>query len=168
VRVANEVGPSGDYPGLGRWPRRHFWNRFSERARVAIRLPGTLQVKMSGPGGHSYYAWYEAITENTYRYFQFFIKRGDTLTRRKFQASYWLQRRWLNRQFTDQDGWMIHLMPMTAPERLYRPDASIIAWRRLCEHARGEGGDTAAAATSPESTSLESPLAAATGQRPDA
>ena len=26
----------------------------------------------------------------------------------------------------------------TAPERLYRPDVTITAWRKLCEHARGE------------------------------
>jgi hypothetical protein len=25
------------------------------------------------------------------------------------------------------------------PERLYRPDVSIIAWRRLCEHPRSAG-----------------------------
>jgi hypothetical protein len=28
-------------------------------------------------------------------------------------------------------------MPETVPERLYRPDVSITAWRRLCEQARG-------------------------------
>jgi hypothetical protein len=44
-------------------------------------------------------------------------------------------------------------MPMTAPERLYRPDASITAWRRLCEHARGEG--SVAAAPEPEAAAAE-------------
>ena len=29
------------------------------------------------------------------------------------------------------------LTPDSAPERLYRPDASITAWRKLCEQARG-------------------------------
>ena len=33
---------------------------------------------------------------------------------------------------------MVELMPETSPERLFRPDVSITAWRRLCEHARGE------------------------------
>ena len=41
-------------------------------------------------------------------------------------------------QFNNQDARMVELMPETAPERLFRPDASITAWRRLCEHARGE------------------------------
>jgi hypothetical protein len=34
---------------------------------------------------------------------------------------------------------MVRVMPETEPALLYRPDASIVAWRRrLCEEARGE------------------------------
>jgi hypothetical protein len=41
---------------------------------------------------------------------------------------------------------MVRLMPETTPERLYRPDVSITAWRRLCEQAR----DFAAPRASPD------------------
>lgn len=37
---------------------------------------------------------------------------------------------------------MVRLMPETAPERLYRLDGSITAWRQLCEHARGKVSET--------------------------
>jgi hypothetical protein len=33
---------------------------------------------------------------------------------------------------------MVRAMPETEPAPLYRPDASIAAWRWLCEEARGE------------------------------
>jgi hypothetical protein len=52
---------------------------------------------------------------------------------------FWTWYRWAQLvQFNDQDAWMVALMPETPPERLYRPDVSITAWRKLCEHARGE------------------------------
>ena len=46
-------------------------------------------------------------------------------------------------QFNNQDAWMVELMPESGPERLYRPDASITGWRKLCESARGEDQDVA-------------------------
>jgi hypothetical protein len=39
-------------------------------------------------------------------------------------------------QFNDQDAAMVETMDIP-PERLYRPDVSIIAWRKMCEHPRG-------------------------------
>jgi hypothetical protein len=38
--------------------------------------------------------------------------------------------------FTNQDAVMIRAMD-APPERLYRPDLSIIAWRKMCDQARG-------------------------------
>jgi hypothetical protein len=44
--------------------------------------------------------------------------------------------RWLHHgQFDGQDQWIIRQMEIP-PERLYRPDVSITAWRKLCEQAR--------------------------------
>jgi phenylpropionate dioxygenase-like ring-hydroxylating dioxygenase large terminal subunit len=151
-RTRNEVGPGAEYPGLGRWPRPHFWNFVRSPARVGIRLPGFLEVRMQD---YDFYAWWVASEADSHRYFQIMVKRGSALARRSFQAAYWLYRRWLHIQFTDQDSWMIRLMPMTAPERLYRPDASITAWRRLCEHARGEGPAEADAAAEAEREASE-------------
>jgi phenylpropionate dioxygenase-like ring-hydroxylating dioxygenase large terminal subunit len=149
-RRVKDVGVQGDYPGLGTWPRFAPWQRGNSPAYVSIRMPGILQVRAPT---HVYHAWYVPIDENSHNYFQIMLRRGNAVARWKFKAVYWLQRRWLNAQFTGQDTWMIRLMPMTAPERLYRPDASITAWRRLCEHARGEG--TADAAPEPEAAPAE-------------
>jgi hypothetical protein len=46
---------------------------------------------------------------------------------------FWIWRRWAYMgQFNAQDQWMIESMSIP-PERLYRPDASITAWRKLVE-----------------------------------
>jgi hypothetical protein len=57
-----------------------------------------------------------------------------------FRFIFWLWRRWAYMgQFNAQDQWMIESMQIP-PERLYRPDSSITAWRRLVEdEARGAG-----------------------------
>jgi hypothetical protein len=133
-RIPGQVGPGGTYPGLGTWPKPRFWQRRGMRASVAARLPGLVQVAMEG---YSYYAWYEPIDADRHRYFQIMVAQATGLAALRFRLEYWLLRRWLFVQFNGQDAEMIRLMPMTGPERLYRPDASITAWRRLCEHARG-------------------------------
>jgi hypothetical protein len=70
---------------------------------------------------------------------QFYVKPTRGLDALKFRAYYWLYRRPVHHvQFNNQDAWMVRLTPDSAPERLYRPDASITAWRKLCEQARGE------------------------------
>jgi phenylpropionate dioxygenase-like ring-hydroxylating dioxygenase large terminal subunit len=133
--AGSQAGYGAEYLGLGYWPRRRPWNRKLVPARTSIRLPSTLQVCWKH---FSYYAWYVPVDADHHQYFQLFVQRGSPLARWRFWLEYWVHRRWLNAQFTGQDSAMIELMPMTAPERLYRPDASIIAWRRLCEHARGD------------------------------
>ena len=41
-------------------------------------------------------------------------------------------------RLNNQDSRMVRAMPETEPAPLYRPDALIAAWRRLCEEARSE------------------------------
>jgi hypothetical protein len=132
-----------DYPGLGRWPKVHFWNKISraQGGALAIRLPGCL---VSQYPTHAHYEWYVPIDKGHYRYLQFLVTRGRGFKALAYRLRYWLYRRWLfHVLFNDQDGWMVRLMPETSPVRLFRPDASIAAWRRLCEHARGadDGGE---------------------------
>ena len=56
--------------------------------------------------------------------------------------------RWLfHGLFSAQDAWMVE-QTQAPPEQLYRPDSSIIAWRRLCEKAAA-----ARAAAAPPETS---------------
>lgn len=133
-----QVAFQSDYPGLGKWPKLHFWNKLiaSGGGALAIRLPGLL---VSQYPTHAHYEWYVATDSQHYRYLQFLVTRASGLKALAYRLRYWLYRRWLfHVLFNNQDGWMVRLMPETSPDRFFRPDASITAWRLLCEHARGE------------------------------
>lgn len=135
-RAPDEVGMQGYYPSLGPWPKQSWWKRKGAGGgKLSIRLPGLLrsQYKM-----HAHYEWYVPLDGHNHRYLQFLVARGQGAKALSFRIKYWLYRRWLfHGQFNSQDGWMVRLMPETVPERLFRPDSSITAWRRLCERARG-------------------------------
>lgn len=145
-RIPDRLGAQGEYPGLGTWPRWRPWQRPRQGKAAptpgtvlsgvtAIRLPTTLRVTFPTQW---HFAWYEPVDENHHRYFQFLVKHTSGLAAFWFHLKYWLYERWaFHVQFNNQDARIVELMPMTGPERLFRPDASITAWRRLCEHARG-------------------------------
>ncbi len=65
-----------------------------------------------------------------------------------FRAKYRAYIRWVfHGQFTGQDAWMVDVMEVP-PERLYRPDTSVLEWRNLVEEKEsaraasdGGGGD---------------------------
>ncbi len=144
-RIPDQVIPEGDYPGLGKWPRRPFWKRGRMWVKIGIRLPCAMVIQRKGTAN---YAWWEAVDEDTNRYVQLWLDHGSGLKAALFRLKYWLYRKWAwHIQFSNQDAEMIRLMPWTGPERLFRPDASIIAWRQLCEQPRGE---EPAAASAPE------------------
>jgi hypothetical protein len=127
----------GDYPGLGLWPPQRWWQSRGKGHRVSIRLPGICRVKAPHQK-HAYFLWWTAVDKDHYRMLQFYVKPTRGLDALKFRAYYVGYRRPVHHvQFNNQDVWMVRLMPDTPPERLYRPDASIVAWRKLCEHARG-------------------------------
>jgi phenylpropionate dioxygenase-like ring-hydroxylating dioxygenase large terminal subunit len=136
VRTADEIGGVGEFPGLGRWPKFRFWNRAPGRVTVSYRLPGNIRVAY---GRYNHYNWYMPLDRERHHYFQFLVAQGNWLQRQVFRLRYWLYRRWLfHVRLNNQDSRMVRLMPETEPAPLYRPDASIAAWRRLCEEARGE------------------------------
>lgn len=138
-----------DFPGLGRWPKRRFWKRSKGGSRVSIRLPGLLRVNR----GHLlHFEWYVPTTSGNHRYLQFVVQHRKGLRAVLFRLYYWTYFRWIfHVQFNDQDASMVELM-QTPPERLYRPDISLIAWRHLCE--RSTGGDREGL-ESPEATYTE-------------
>jgi nitrite reductase/ring-hydroxylating ferredoxin subunit len=128
----------GHYPGLGVWPPQRWWQAKGKGHRVCIRLPGLIRVKAAHQG-HARFVWWTPVDKDHYRMLQFYVKPARGLAALKFALGYWLYRRPFHHvQFNDQDVWMVRLMPDTPPERLYRPDASITAWRKLCEQARGQ------------------------------
>ncbi len=138
ARPATNIGQQAEYPGLGTWPSFHWWKRRGKGSgsRLAIRLPGCLVSQFAA---HAHYEWYVPVDRDHHRYVQLLVIRARGWKALEYRLRYWLYRRWLfHGQFTGQDGWMVELMPETGPERLFRPDISITAWRKLCEHARGE------------------------------
>ncbi len=130
TRKGKSLAFFSEYPGLGRWPKRRFWHFRKALATVAIRLPGVLRVHY---GKWYHFEWYMPAELGRYRYFQVALKHAKGLNGLLFRLRYWLFARWaLHYWFTNQDERMVRLMK-TPPEQLYRPDNSIVAWRRLCE-----------------------------------
>ena len=134
TRVPRDVALEADYPVVGHWPPRPFWKRGGRGPVCSIRLPGTLRIDY---GAWTHYEWYVPTTEARHRYVQVAAKLTSGLDAVAFRARYAAYIRWVfHKHFNDQDATMVETMDIP-PERLYRPDVSIIAWRKLCETARG-------------------------------
>jgi phenylpropionate dioxygenase-like ring-hydroxylating dioxygenase large terminal subunit len=132
--MPSEVHHEADYPGLGHWPQRDWYRMSGPGPRIAIRLPCTLRVTQ---GDWTIYSWFMGQDANHHRYMQLAVKFATGVPAWLFTVRYWTYIRWINQMlFTNQDGVMIRNME-APPERLFRPDLSIIAWRKLCEGARG-------------------------------
>lgn len=143
TRIPSQVAMVADYPVVGRWPRNPWWKRGGRGPTTSIRLPGLLRVDY---GEWAHYEWYVPTVEGRHRYVQVAAKRAGGLPGLRFKLKYWAYTRWIfHGQFNDQDAVMVETMEIP-PERLYRPDVSILAWRRLCEQprARWDAGASAA------------------------
>jgi phenylpropionate dioxygenase-like ring-hydroxylating dioxygenase large terminal subunit len=147
--VPTEVHADAEFPGLGLWPPKAWWRQNRPGGpRVAIRLPCMLRV--SQPYGWSNYAWYVPMDADRHLYLQLVVKFTNPLGALRFKLQYWLHIRWVfNVLFNNQDGILLAAMD-SPPERLFRPDLSIVAWRRMVERARG-GPPAAPAEPSPSS-----------------
>jgi phenylpropionate dioxygenase-like ring-hydroxylating dioxygenase large terminal subunit len=134
TRHVTAVNFEAHYPGLGVWPKRRFWKRKKKGARISIRLPGMLRVDY---GSWMHFETYVPTKPGEHRYIQLAVAFARGLEAARFRAFYRAYLWWIfHIQFNDQDAAMVELM-RTPPEQLYRPDVSLIAWRRLCEeHGR--------------------------------
>jgi phenylpropionate dioxygenase-like ring-hydroxylating dioxygenase large terminal subunit len=158
TRVQTEVHWDADFPGLGRWSGQRWWKlgsgaKMLEGPRASghtdphitslnfvgqqsIRLPGLLRIVHRR---FIHYEWYVPVDEQRYRYVQLLVEFKGGPGAWLFKVRYLLWIRWLfHGQFSAQDKWMVDVMD-APPERLYRPDVSITAWRRLCEQAPPAG-----------------------------
>ena len=134
TRVQSKVALEGEYPRVGKWPPRRWWKRSGKGAVVSLRLPGLLRVKYPE---WTHYEWYVPVDADHHRYIQIAVKFTRGLDALLFRLRYWTYIRWIfHGMFNDQDAIMVETMDIP-PERLYRPDVSIIAWRKLCERPRG-------------------------------
>jgi phenylpropionate dioxygenase-like ring-hydroxylating dioxygenase large terminal subunit len=158
TRIQTEVHWSADFPGLGRWSGERWWKLGSGskmlegpkasgktdqhiaslpiKGQQSIRVPGLLRIVHRK---FIHYEWYVPLDADRYRYVQLMVefKRGPAGL--LFKLRYLLLFRWLfHGQFSAQDEWMVDVMD-APPERLYRPDVSITAWRKICEDAPASG-----------------------------
>ncbi|GAA3411536.1 Rieske 2Fe-2S domain-containing protein [Streptosporangium vulgare] len=151
VRVQEEVHWEAEMPGLGLWTNKRWWKRMPlpdapGKAKnvnpviasldlpgfVSIRLPGILRVAYPN---FIHYEWYVPVDEDHVRYVQLMARFETGLKAQAFKLKYLAAVRWLfHGQFTAQDAWMVDVMD-APPEKLYRPDLSITAWRRLVERS---------------------------------
>jgi phenylpropionate dioxygenase-like ring-hydroxylating dioxygenase large terminal subunit len=138
TRMGDRVEFADDYPELGHWPPRpRPWQKRGRGAvRVGIRMPCWLLVEQRGWTGFEVYV---PVDENHYLSHLLAVQWTTGPSALLFRAKYRAWFRWLyHGQFNRQDQWIIEQMQIP-PERLYRPDVSITAWRKLCqEQTRGE------------------------------
>jgi phenylpropionate dioxygenase-like ring-hydroxylating dioxygenase large terminal subunit len=148
-----------DYPVVGHWPRRVWYKRpNASRYYVArtpagtgtsLRLPGCLRVASFPVGNVSHYEWYVPVDDLNHLYVQFLVRwTSNPFARASHWLTYNLYRKWLfHLQFNGQDAAMVEWVTRDdGPERLFRPDKSVTAWRRMVENAtRGRPIPTSAA-----------------------
>ena len=136
TRIPSNVAMVADYPVVGQWPRNKWWKRGGRGPTTSIRLPGLLRVDY---GEWAHYEWYVPTESGRHRYVQVAARQVGGLDGARFSLKYRAYTRWIfHGMFNDQDAAMVETMQIP-PERLYRPDVSIIAWRKLCEHPRAAG-----------------------------
>jgi len=136
TRSTKDYAFQSEYPGLGTWPKMRWWKTTKVLSRASIRLPGVLRIDF---GAWTHFEWYVPTNPGHHRYLQFAVKPTSGLNALFFRLRYWTYLRWLfHGRFNDQDARVVEMM-RTPPEQLYRPDNSIIAWRKLCEQARRPG-----------------------------
>jgi Homotrimeric ring hydroxylase len=149
IRIQDEVHWEADFAGVGRYTNRRWWKRMPlpdapgkannvNPVIAAMQLPGFVSIRLPGILRVAYphfihYEWYVPVDADHVRYVQVMVRFEDGLKARIFQAKYLSAIRWLfHGQFTAQDAWMVDVMD-APPERLYRPDLSLTAWRRFVE-----------------------------------
>lgn len=158
TRDVTDAGHRTVYPNVGPWPKPPpIWKKLGTwllgagtNAGISVRLPGLLKVEYGLWWEHV--EWYVPTEVGRHRYVQIMYPTRNTPWRRfRLWAWYWLYLRWMfHIGLFNQDLWMIHLM-RTPPEQLYRPDTSIVGWRRMCEETarRQEQAAAASQAASP-------------------
>ena len=151
IRVQDEVHWDAEFPGVGTFTNKRWWKRMPLPDRpgrngdanpviAALDLPGFVSIRLPGVLRVAYpqfihYEWYVPVDADHVRYVQLMVRFESGRRAWAFKARYLAAIRWLfHGQFTAQDAWMVDVMD-APPERLYRPDLSLTAWRRHIEQA---------------------------------
>ncbi|MTV24653.1 aromatic ring-hydroxylating dioxygenase subunit alpha [Nitriliruptoraceae bacterium ZYF776] len=153
-RVQDEVFWEAEFPGLGVWTNKRWWRKkppaeaFNVGNVGAIRepdpeiaaqdFPGFACVSMPGVlrivyPNFIHYEYYVPVDEDTHLYVGQMVQWRTGASGAAFRARYLAGIRWFfHGSFSDQDAWMVEETD-APPERLYRPDTSLTAWRRLVQ-----------------------------------
>jgi len=154
-RIEDERHWDAEFPGLGTWTNRRWWkikpkvkqgkslgntggNEAPDPYIASQDYPGFASLSVPGVLRIAYpqfihYEFYVPIAEGRTKYVGVMVQFKTGRARASFFARYLFGIRWLfHGQFSEQDGWMVEATN-APPERLYRPDVSLLEWRRLVE-----------------------------------
>ena len=154
-REQDAVYWEADFPGLGVWTNKRWWKQKPPENKsfslgntgaaksvdpyiasqdfpgfASLSLPGVLRIAYPQ---FIHYEFYVPVDADHHRYVGVMVQFKSNLRGRWFHVRYLAGIRWLfHGQFSGQDARMVEHTDCP-PERLYRPDISLISWRRLCE-----------------------------------
>jgi hypothetical protein len=93
-------------------------------------MPGVLRIVYPT---FIHYEFYVPVDADSHRYVGVMVNFTEGWKALGFYVKYLGAIRWLfHGQFSAQDAWMVDVTD-APPERLYRPDVSLTAWRNLAE-----------------------------------
>ncbi len=153
-RVQDEVHWDADFPGVGHWSNQRWWKLRPPKETFNIgntgaakkinpviesqQFPGFASLAMPGILRIVYpkfihYEFYVPVDNDSHRYVGIMVNFMHGWSTLRFYVKYLGAIRWLfHGQFSGQDRWMVDITD-APPERLYRPDLSLTAWRNLAE-----------------------------------
>lgn len=171
-RIEDERHWDADFPGLGHWSNDRWWKIKPKQQQgsmlgntggakrndpyiasrgfagfASLSLPGVLRIAYPQ---FIHYEFYVPIEQGRTKYVGVMVQFKTGFSRMRFYAKYLGGIRWLfHGNFSGQDHWMVGATD-APPERLYRPDISLIEWRRLVEDGNPFDPDHAAGSESGE------------------
>ena len=154
-RIEDERHWEAEFPGLGTWSNARWWKTKPKQQQgkmlgntggakkndpyiLSQDLPGFASLTMPGVLRIAYpqfihYEFYVPIEQGRTKYVGVMVQFKTGLAKAGFFVKYLCGIRWLfHGNFSGQDGWMVEATD-APPERLYRPDISLIEWRRMVE-----------------------------------
>lgn len=151
-RMSTPVFGPCDYPRVGTWPKHDFWRKEPSPPKGKIgsgavvvggaRLPAIFFV---GHEDWQDFQMFVPVDEDHHLMLQVSMKRTSGFGALIWKLRYWTYIRPIHHIMLNlwEDGLIVRNMNCP-PERLFRPDAAIVAWRRWCDaHARRSPAEAA-------------------------
>lgn len=165
-RIEDERHWDAEFPGVGKWSNMRWWklkprktqgkmlgntggSRRNDPYISQLDLPGFASISLPGVLRIAYpqfihYEFYVPIDAGSTKYVGIMIQFKSGFARFLFYLKYlFMIRPLFHGQFSGQDHWMVAYMD-SPPERLYRPDISLVEWRNLFSGAEAAAAPTPA------------------------